>query len=172
VKQHWSIFVDEPTGYYAGVRNTFAALPFKHICRELFSRFMLVLPALRPALTPGAILAATLGVWRLAAEDGWINNSVFAKGLVSHWQFWFAIALTAHCLHRLENQNHRRNFLANALRWQSSAAPVQPESDKSFSRTLHRNSGFPKPIRRKRIGPAKALANSGLRCRRRRSKTS
>ena len=62
------------------------------------------LPAPRLVLTTVTILAAALSVWRLGTDLGWISDSLIAKGLVSHWQFWFAIAISAPGLHQIGNQ--------------------------------------------------------------------
>lgn len=47
-------------------------------------------------LMPVAVLAGTLGVWRLAADPGWTNPFFIANGLLSHWQAWFAVAIGVH----------------------------------------------------------------------------
>jgi hypothetical protein len=44
-------------------------------------------------LTPLAVLAGALGVWRLAADPGWTSHFIIAHGLLSHWQVWFTTAI-------------------------------------------------------------------------------
>ena len=44
-------------------------------------------------LTPLAVLAGALGVWRLAADPGWTNHFFIAHGLLSHCQVWFTVAI-------------------------------------------------------------------------------
>jgi hypothetical protein len=43
-------------------------------------------------LTPGAVMAAALGIWRLAEDPHWASDFAIRKGLFSHWQVWFAFA--------------------------------------------------------------------------------
>ena len=43
-------------------------------------------------LTPAAVMAATLGVWRLAEDVRWASDFAIRQGLFSHWQVWFASA--------------------------------------------------------------------------------
>lgn len=44
-------------------------------------------------LTPLALLAGALGVWRLAADPGWTSHFFIAHGLLSHCQVWFTVAI-------------------------------------------------------------------------------
>ena len=41
-------------------------------------------------LTPAAVMAAALGIWRLAADLQWAGNFAIDSGLFSHWQVWLA----------------------------------------------------------------------------------
>jgi hypothetical protein len=43
-------------------------------------------------LTPAAVMAAALGIWRLAADPHWASGFAIHQGLFSHWQVWFAFA--------------------------------------------------------------------------------
>jgi hypothetical protein len=43
-------------------------------------------------LTPAAVVAGVLGVWRLSADLGWTDKFFITSGLFSHWQVWFALA--------------------------------------------------------------------------------
>ena len=43
-------------------------------------------------LTPLAVMAAMLGVWRLAGDPHWTSDFAIRQGLFSHWQVWFAFA--------------------------------------------------------------------------------
>src|SRR5438270_5880624 len=58
----------------------------------LFSPSLSVLAAL---LTPAAVVAGTLGVWRLGADPGWTSQFFITDGLLSHWQGWFTVAIGA-----------------------------------------------------------------------------
>lgn len=51
---------------------------------------MNVLPAL---LTPAAVIALVLGLWRVTADLGWTGEFLIAGGLFSHWQVWIALAV-------------------------------------------------------------------------------
>ncbi len=48
--------------------------------------------ALSSLLTPAAVMASVLGVWRLAADMKWTGEFGIASGLFSHWQVWLAFA--------------------------------------------------------------------------------
>ena len=43
-------------------------------------------------LTPAAVMAAALGIWRLAEDARWASAFAIRNGLFSHWQVWFASA--------------------------------------------------------------------------------
>lgn len=58
----------------------------------LISRWLSMLGAI---LTPLAVLAGALGVWRLAADPGWTSHFFIASGLLSHCQVWFTVAIVA-----------------------------------------------------------------------------
>jgi hypothetical protein len=51
---------------------------------------MNVLPAL---LTPAAVTALVLGLWRVSADLGWTGEFLIAYGFFSHWQVWIALAI-------------------------------------------------------------------------------
>src|SRR5271169_5102658 len=46
-------------------------------------------------LTPIASLAAVLGVWRFGADLGWTSGFFIARGWLSRYQLWFAVAIAA-----------------------------------------------------------------------------
>ena len=43
-------------------------------------------------LTPAAVLACVLALWRIAADLNWTKQFAIASGLFSHWQVWMAAA--------------------------------------------------------------------------------
>lgn len=43
-------------------------------------------------LTPAAVMAFVLGVWRLASDLDFAGQFVISQGLFSHWQVWIAMA--------------------------------------------------------------------------------
>ena len=55
-------------------------------------------------LMPVTVLASVLGVWRLASDPGWTSHFFIAKGLLSHWQVWFAAAIGMHMSARTLNK--------------------------------------------------------------------
>jgi hypothetical protein len=55
-------------------------------------------------LTPAALLAAVLALWRIAADMNWTGTFAITRGFFSHWQVWLGAAavlqLCAHLLNR------------------------------------------------------------------------
>lgn len=49
-----------------------------------------VFPAL---LTPAAVVALVLGLWRVSADLGWTEEFLIGNGFFSHWQVWIALAI-------------------------------------------------------------------------------
>ena len=43
-------------------------------------------------VTPAALMACALGLWRLGADLGFTSDFAISKGIFSHWQVWLAIA--------------------------------------------------------------------------------
>jgi hypothetical protein len=43
-------------------------------------------------LTPLAIMALALGVWRLGSDLKWTGEFAISRGIFSHWQVWLAMA--------------------------------------------------------------------------------
>ena len=43
-------------------------------------------------LTPAAVMAGALGIWRLAEDPHWTRDFAIRQGLLSHWQVWFLFA--------------------------------------------------------------------------------
>ncbi len=48
--------------------------------------------ALSALLTPAAVMASVLGLWRLAADMRWTGEFGISTGLFSHWQVWLVCA--------------------------------------------------------------------------------
>ena len=44
-------------------------------------------------LTPAAVMAFALALWRLSTDLGWARQFAFSEGLLSHWQVWAALAV-------------------------------------------------------------------------------
>jgi len=53
-------------------------------------RFALGLAAM---LTPAALLATVLALWRIAADLSWTGSFAIPEGFFSHWQVWLGAAL-------------------------------------------------------------------------------
>ena len=54
------------------------------------SAAMNVLPAL---LSPAAVVALVLGLWRVSADLGWTEEFLISNGFFSHWQVWIVLAI-------------------------------------------------------------------------------
>jgi len=50
-------------------------------------------PVVRFLLTPVAVAAGAVGIWRLGTDPGWTNGFFIAQGFLSHWQVWLAAAI-------------------------------------------------------------------------------
>lgn len=58
---------------------------------HLFSRQLAnVLVAL---LTPAALVALVLGIWRVCTDLGWAGAFLISGGFFSHWQVWIALSI-------------------------------------------------------------------------------
>ena len=44
-------------------------------------------------MTPAAMIALALGLWRLTADLGWTGEFVVSDGFFSHWQVWILLAM-------------------------------------------------------------------------------
>ena len=44
-------------------------------------------------LTPAAVLALVLALWRVGADLGWAGAFLIADGFFSHWQVWIALSI-------------------------------------------------------------------------------
>src|SRR6266852_6358424 len=44
-------------------------------------------------LTPAAVVALVLGLWRLAADLDWTGAFIIPQGLFPHWLVWIALAI-------------------------------------------------------------------------------
>jgi len=55
-------------------------------------------------LTPAALMAAVLGLWRLAADMKLAGAFAISSGLFSHWQVWLASAAVLSVCSRALNQ--------------------------------------------------------------------
>jgi hypothetical protein len=44
-------------------------------------------------LTPAAVTAFVMGMWRVCADLGWAGAFLIADGFFSHWQVWIALSI-------------------------------------------------------------------------------
>jgi len=55
-------------------------------------------------LTPAALVASVLAIWRILAGMNWTNSFAIPSGLFSHWEVWLGAAvllqLCSHLLNR------------------------------------------------------------------------
>jgi hypothetical protein len=67
-------------------------------------------------LTPAAVVAFVMGLWRVCADLGWAGAFLIADGFFSHWQVWIALSIAL-------------KMLSSALiAWGSNAAKFSEEN--------------------------------------------
>jgi hypothetical protein len=44
-------------------------------------------------VTPSAVIALVMGLWRLTADLNWTDTFPISAGFFSHWQVWIALAI-------------------------------------------------------------------------------
>jgi hypothetical protein len=44
-------------------------------------------------LTPAALVALVMGMWRVGTDLGWAGAFLIADGFFSHWQVWIALSI-------------------------------------------------------------------------------
>lgn len=44
-------------------------------------------------ITPSAVIAFVMGLWRLTADLGWTETFPITSGFFSHWLVWIALAI-------------------------------------------------------------------------------
>jgi hypothetical protein len=44
-------------------------------------------------VTPSAVIALVMGLWRLTADLGWTETFPISAGFFSHWHVWIALAI-------------------------------------------------------------------------------
>jgi len=63
-------------------------------------------------LTPGAVMASALGLWRIAADLNWAGAFAIASGPFSHWQFWLGTAVVLQVCSSMLNRYGNRGDTA------------------------------------------------------------
>jgi hypothetical protein len=79
--------------------------------------------ALASLLTPAAVMAIVLTLWRLAADVNVTGQFPITDGLFSHWQVWVTVASTL-------------QFFAIVLNRYGATEPVIPEPVETVDRKL------------------------------------
>lgn len=44
-------------------------------------------------LTPAAVVAFVMGIWRICMDLGWASAFLISEGFFSHWQVWIALSV-------------------------------------------------------------------------------
>jgi hypothetical protein len=60
--------------------------------------------AVAALLTPAALTAGVLAVWRIAAGFNWTNSFAISSGIFSHWQVWLGAAVALQLCSRWLNR--------------------------------------------------------------------
>src|SRR5437764_14301998 len=60
-------------------------------------------------LTPAALSACVLALWRIAADMNWAGSFAIPTGVFSHWQVWLGAAIALQLCSRLLNRYGRGN---------------------------------------------------------------
>ena len=55
-------------------------------------------------LTPAALIASVLALWRIAADLNFTNRFAIPSGLFSHWQVWLGAAIALQLCSRMLNR--------------------------------------------------------------------
>jgi len=58
-------------------------------------------------LSPAALIASVLAIWRIAADLNFTNSFAIATGMFSHWQVWLATAVVLQLCSRMLNRYAR-----------------------------------------------------------------
>ena len=69
--------------------------------------------AIAALLTPGALAALVLAIWRLGADLNLTGSFAISSGLFSHWQVWLATAVLLQTCARLLNRYGRSDAPAS-----------------------------------------------------------
>jgi hypothetical protein len=86
------------------VRIRFGPAPVVGTRRKKNQRAAVALAAL---LTPAAVTALVLGIWRIAADLKWTQSFAIPSGLFSHWQVWLGVAVVLQLCSRVLNRYAR-----------------------------------------------------------------
>jgi hypothetical protein len=65
-------------------------------------------------LSPAALVASVLALWRIAADLNFTNSFAIPNGLFSHWQVWLAAAVLLQLCSRVLNRYARSGKTATS----------------------------------------------------------
>jgi hypothetical protein len=74
-----------------GIKSQFRFGALAAPLAKIFSRQLA--NTLLALLTPAAVVAFVMGLWRVCADLGWAGAFLIADGLFSHWQVWIALSI-------------------------------------------------------------------------------
>jgi hypothetical protein len=60
--------------------------------------------ALAALLTPAALMAFALGIWRIAAGFNWAGGFAIASGVFSYWETWIGLGIALQLGSRVLNR--------------------------------------------------------------------
>jgi hypothetical protein len=157
-------FPMQPTVRIRNIKSRYPSA-LRAISFRLSARFVPSLIVPQVMLTPISVLAGVLGVWRLAADPGWTSGFFIADGLLSRYQFWFAIAIAAQTFALLVN---RRRGLARPplLLQERSDRPRSLDHISLPGQSLTRFNSGPQPLGERvgstaqDVGVVRAIANA------------
>ncbi len=66
-------------------------------------------PVVSYLMTPVALVAYLLAVWRLGADLNWVGEFFISEGLLSRWQVWLALAIATQLVAKELNRLSQRN---------------------------------------------------------------
>ena len=70
--------------------------------------------AVAALLTPAALVASVLALWRIAADLKFASSFAIPSGLFSHWQVWLAFAALLQLCSRMLNRYGRSGDTATS----------------------------------------------------------
>jgi hypothetical protein len=68
--------------------------------------------AIAGMLTPVAVMASVLALWRIGADLNWAGTFAIASGPFSHWQFWLGTAVVLQVCSSMLNRYGKRGDTA------------------------------------------------------------
>jgi len=73
--------------------SAFRDSPFQALVRRTVATSAQAADVLVALVTPSALVALVMGLWRLTADLGWTETFPISNGFFSHWLVWVALAI-------------------------------------------------------------------------------